>query len=157
VWVWLTNTSQNETKYAYSKLIRLRFTSLRQNDATGGEDREWKMAGNLRLMRRWENIQHSTPNIQLPRGRKSGLDIRLLYVRRDKESRHTKKATDQPFHFPNRSIWGGGVRFFNFARSSCRRDWRTLPSGVSSDSSRFDRICLARSKISFGTPASRAT
>ena len=38
-----------------------------------------------------------------------------------------------------------------------RELWRTLPSGVSSDSSRLPRICLARSKTSFGTPASRAT
>ena len=58
---------------------------------------------------------------------------------------------------PNRSICGGGASFFSFS-SSGRRAWRrTLPSGVSSDSSRLARISLARSSTVLGRPARRAT
>src|SRR5882757_11047222 len=53
--------------------------------------------------------------------------------------------------YPNKSICGAGESDFNFSRSCARRGWRTLPSGVSSDSSRLPRICLARSSTSFGT------
>lgn len=58
---------------------------------------------------------------------------------------------------PNRSNCGAGARLFNFSRSCWRREARTFPSGVSSDSSKLDNICLARCNTSLGTPASRAT
>src|SRR5947207_9750125 len=62
------------------------------------------------------------------------------------------------FRHPNKSNCGGGPSFCSFSRSArWRARCRTLPSGVSSDSSRFRRISFARSRTVCGTPASRAT
>ena len=58
---------------------------------------------------------------------------------------------------PNKSICGGGPSFLSFSNSGRRVCWRTLPSGVSSDCSRLDRISFARSRTALGTPARRAT
>ena len=64
-------------------------------------------------------------------------------------------ASHQP---PNKSNCGGGPSFCSLSRSArWRAGGRTLPSGVSSDSSRLRRISLARSSTVFGTPARRAT
>jgi hypothetical protein len=71
--------------------------------------------------------------------------------------RMTEVATKTPEFHPNKSSCGGGASCLSLSRSCWRRGWRTLPSGVSSDSSRFTRICLARSTTGFGTPARRAT
>jgi hypothetical protein len=64
----------------------------------------------------------------------------------------------QSYCSPNMSNCGGGPSFCNFSRSAlCRACGRTVPSGVSSDSSRLCKISFARSSTAFGTPASRAT
>ena len=59
--------------------------------------------------------------------------------------------------YPNKSNCGGGSSCWSLARSRCLGAGRTLPSGVSSDSSRLRRITLARSRTALGTPARRAT
>ena len=62
----------------------------------------------------------------------------------------TPRAADG-HSYPKRSICGGGARRLSFSRSFWRRvAWRTLPSGVSSDSSRLRRISLARSRTGLG-------
>ncbi len=59
---------------------------------------------------------------------------------------------------PNKSSCGGGASFCSLSRSArWRAACRTLPSGVSSDSSRLRKISRARSSTGLGTPASRAT
>ena len=70
---------------------------------------------------------------------------------------NTSAATCRLAH-PNKSNCGGGASFLSFSSSwRVLGWWRTLPSGVSSDSSRLLRISLARSNTGLGTPARRAT